>query len=416
MDAAVHAERALLGVMLTDLRARREILRIISAEDFSRPWHGQVFAAMQRLSEKGGVSGPQEVYAALTRDPDLPRSVSHDAIPLAGLLNAAPRSAHAPAYAGIVIGAAIRREITLGGGRMRQAAETSDQSVDDLALEAARAVVTRAGRDAGACRRRWERLPGPVRRELPAAQRDSGMDAEIAWRAGRVRDELARLRQELWAEDNASLTGRLAAVAGQLADENARSASGAVRGSAVVAGRPEGAAAAAAGLSALRDLIAGPEFVSSVAGWLEPGHFAEPRHGVIYQAVVDLRSGQLPVDPVTVSWEAARRGTAVEPAELAGGYRAFAAGSVVQVYRRAVLARVQQAGLEIQATADDTRLPVASVLELAGEKLAAAERDLAPERCQSPGRGAEVVPLAGRNAQRGRGIQAGAEPGREAVR
>src|SRR5712691_13368659 len=121
----------------------------------------------------------------------------------------------------------------------------------------------------------------------------------------------------------------------------------------------------------------------------------------------DPGRGRLPVDPVTVSWEAARRGTSVDPAELAGGYRAFAAGSVVQVYRRAVLARVQQAGLEIQADADDVRLPVASVLELAGEKLAAAERDLAPERCQSPSRGAEVVPLGGRNAGRGRGIQAG---------
>ena len=300
---------------------------------------------------------------------------------------------------------------------MRQAAEVSDEPVDDRALEAARSVVTRVRRDAGACRRRWERLPGSVRRELPAGPRDGGADAEVAWRAGRVRDELARLRQDLWAEDSARLAERLAWIAGQLADSAAERAGPDTRDAPAVPGRPEGPAAAAAGRAALCDLIADPSYVDNVAGWLEAGHFAEPDHGAIYQAVVDLRRGQMPVDPVTVSWEASRRGLAVEPAELAGGCGAFAAGSTVQVYRRAVLARVEHAGLEIQACCGDARLPVASVLQLAGEKLAAADRDLVPERCQAPGRRAEVVPLAGRNVRAGaRAVQAAAEAGWEAAR
>jgi replicative DNA helicase len=417
MDAAMHAERALLGAMLTDLRARRGILRIISPEDFCRPWHGQVFAAMQRISARDGACGPLEVYAELQRDPDLPRSVSHDAVPLADLLHLTPGSSHAPAYAGIVIGAAIRRGLVVGGGQLRQAAEASGEPVDDRALEAARYVVARVRRGAGAARRRWERLPVLVRRELPASARDSGQNAEAAWRAGRIRDELARIRQDLWADDKALVAERLAAIASQLAGDAAKSADrpGGEPEPAAVTGRPEGAAAVAAGLAAVRDLIADPDYVSSLAGWLQPGHFAEPGHGVLFGVIADLSREQMPVDPVTVSWEAARRGVLVEPGQLAGGCGAFAAGSTVQVYRRAALARVQHAGLEIQASADDARLPVTTVLQRAGEKLAAVDRDLAPELCQWP-RQAQVVPLAGRDVRRGRARQAGSRTGWEAAR
>ena len=143
-------------------------------------------------------SFPDSPYAAeLQRDPDLPRSISHDAVPLADLLQAAPDSSHAPAYGGIVIGAAIRRELAAGGGQLRQAAEASDEPIDDRALEVARSVAARVRRGVEASRRRWDSLPHLVRRELPAAARDGGEKAEIAWRASRVRDELAKVRQDL---------------------------------------------------------------------------------------------------------------------------------------------------------------------------------------------------------------------------
>jgi hypothetical protein len=45
---------------------------------------------MQRLHGRGVLAGPQRVYAELQEDPDLPRSVAHDAVPLAGLLAATP--------------------------------------------------------------------------------------------------------------------------------------------------------------------------------------------------------------------------------------------------------------------------------------------------------------------------------------
>jgi hypothetical protein len=42
--------------------------------------------------------GPLEVYEELKNDPDLPRPVSHDAVPLASLMEAAPRAGNAIAH------------------------------------------------------------------------------------------------------------------------------------------------------------------------------------------------------------------------------------------------------------------------------------------------------------------------------
>lgn len=417
MDAAMDAEQALLGAMLTDVRAQHAVLGLVSPEDFYRPWHGQVLAAMQRLDARGVVPGPVEVYAELKRDPELPRSVSHDAVPLADLLHAAPRASHASAHAGIVIGAEIRRRLSLGGGRMRQAGETTSEPVDDLALEAARWVVSQAHRDAEACGQRWRSLPYLVRRELPGPGRDSGTSTEIGWRARQVRDELTRLREDLWAEDMSRVADRLAAVAQQLARSAARSAHESGRRDQMmdVASRPEGKAAEAAGLAALRDLVANPSFASDTDGWLQPGHFARPRHGIVYKAITDMRRAGMPIDPVTVSWEVARRGVTVEPRELAGGCGAFTAASTAQVYRRGILAQVQRVGLDIQADAGDARLPTATVIQHIGDQLAAVERDLAPERCRVPHRGADVVALVGRQAIRSHDAEASAEHGWEAA-
>ena len=87
--------------------------------------------------------------------------------------------------------------------------------------------------------------------------------------------------------------------------------------------------------------------------------------------------------------------------ELAGGCGAFAPASTTQVYRRAILDQVQQAGTDIQANAADPRIPVTSVLRGTEKLLAAAEHDLRPEHCHAPHRQAEVLPLPSRQAIRG---------------
>ena len=162
MNAVPYAERALLA----DPDGQRDALRVVTSDDFYRPWHGQVLAAMQRTDTRGTPPGPLEVYAELRQDPDLPRSAPSPATPspIAGLLYDSPRSAHAPAYAGIVLGSAIRRRLALAGGRLCQAGETTAGPVDDRALEAAPWVTAKESRSLRNCWLRWTRLPEPDRR------------------------------------------------------------------------------------------------------------------------------------------------------------------------------------------------------------------------------------------------------------
>ncbi len=267
MGAGMHAERALLGALLVDPARQQPLVCLLSPEDFYRPWHGQVLAAMRRLAEREVSAGPQAVYAELEQDPDLPLSVSHDAVRLADLMQACPVATHAPAYAGLVIGSRIRRDLALEGGRVVQAASPPDAGlVDGDAVESARLAVTSARDVVAASRRRWMNLPADARRELPAPVRDEGTRAEIARRAGRVRDELGRLREDLWAQAGDRIAGRLAAIsrelAGQLADQDATAANDVPC--------PGGAAAEAAGVAALRDVIAEPSSIGYAIGWWSP--------------------------------------------------------------------------------------------------------------------------------------------------
>jgi replicative DNA helicase len=91
-----------------------------------RPWHAQVLAAMCRARARGVLPGPAEAYRELQADPDLPRTVAADAVPLASLMEAAPRPEHAPAYASMVVEGGIRRRIHLAGARLVQACEDGD--------------------------------------------------------------------------------------------------------------------------------------------------------------------------------------------------------------------------------------------------------------------------------------------------
>ena len=120
-------------------------------------------------------------------------------------------------------------------------------------------------------------------------------------------------------------------------------------------GRPVGPEAEAVGALALRDLAAAPGSLAAVRGWLRPGHFATPEQGELYAVMRDLDAAGHPVDPVTVSWEAARRGIRVDAADLADGVGPFAIASGREVHRRGLLAQIDQAGRDIQADAERAR-------------------------------------------------------------
>ena len=91
--------------------------------------------------------------------------------------------------------------------------------------------------------------------------------------------------------------------------------------------RPRGAEAEAAGQQALRDLAAGPGHIAHVRRWLRPEYFARGQDGDLFAVMRDLDAVGRPVDPVTVTWEAARRGIQADPDQFVGGNAPFAVAS-----------------------------------------------------------------------------------------
>jgi len=330
---SIRAEGALLGAVLLDPAGQHHALDLVQPGDMRRPWHAQVLAAMQRARARGALPDPAEVYRELQNDPDLPRGVARDGVLLANLMEAAPRPTHTPAYAAMVAETGIRQRLYLAGSRMAQASQTGD-------LEAAWRQVGYARGEVDACTARWLALPGHLRLQLPI---------DTAATAG--------------AEGERRAGGRRA--------------------------RPRGGAAVAAGAAALRDLAADPSQLAGVARWLRPDYFARPRDGALYAVMRDMDAAGMPVDPVTVTWAAARRGIRADPGSLAEGTGAFAVASAREVYRHGALAGVAQAGRDIQAGATSPGCSLDRVMQQAGERLRTIEA--LPRPGAVPGGGSRLL-------------------------
>ena len=369
----IRAEQALLGSVLADPGGQAWLLDLVDADDMTRPYHGQVLDAMNRVRGSGASPDPAAVREELVKDPDLPRLISHDGVLLADLMEAAPRSDHGPAYAAMVISTGIRRRVELAASRMRQAAESKDANFALRMTRQARGELDR-------CRARWEALPEPMRRELPPSPARRG-PADITGRLAAVRDEIRGLRHDLGVGASEQLTGRLASIARQVADVAAASASQRER---QAGDRPANPEAEDAGLRALRDLAAAPSQVAAVRGWLRPEHFARASHGELYAVMVAMTDAGKPVDPVTVTWEAARRGVVLDAADLAGGTGPFAVASAREVRRHGVLAQVARLAREIEATAADPASSPA-VLWHAAERLGRRPGEPVPHRHHAAG-------------------------------
>jgi replicative DNA helicase len=140
----IRAEQALLGSVLADPGGQGWLLDLVDASDLIRPYHAQVLAAMNRVRGRGATPGATAVREEIRTDPDMPSSVSGNAVLLADLMDAAPRSEHGPAYAAMVISTGIGCRMALAASRMRQAAADGDAGI---ALRMAR--LARAGADHG---------------------------------------------------------------------------------------------------------------------------------------------------------------------------------------------------------------------------------------------------------------------------
>lgn len=133
--------------------------------------------------------------------------------------------------------------------------------------------------------------------------------------------------------------------------------------------RPRGPVAEAAGIRLLRDLAAAPGQIARVRDWLRPEHFATRRHGEVYALMRDMDAAGMPVDPVTVAREAARRWLRLRHTELAGGTGVFAQASARDLYAMGVLAQIGRAGAGVQADAAGTRRSMSALLDAAGDRV-----------------------------------------------
>ena len=237
---------------------------------------------------------------------------------------------------------------------MVQASETGE-------LEAARRVAAQAHKEVDACTARWLALPAPLRREL---------------------------RRETIATATTPGSQRAGAEFP----------------------RPGGEEAATAGGAAVRDLAAAPVRLAAVRAWLRPEHFARPHDGALYGVMRDMDAAGMPVDPVTVTWEAARQGVHAEPGSLTGGMGPFAETSAREVYRHAQLAFVTQTGRDIQDAASSPRSSPRQLLRMAGDRLRTLETQAAPRTASVRGnahplsdRAAAACPVRGPRARTGGG-------------
>jgi replicative DNA helicase len=242
------AEQAVLGSVLLepDQLARLDWL---APEDFYRPAHGVLFAALRKLRADG--------HPAVSRDDAVPLSWLTDAVEEAGhhvrglnvtythaLVASCPHPAHAPVYARMVLDGAIHRTVAEHAVRLHQVA-------------------------------RADAVQGEVEGVLHHADVLAGVLADLARRWGSELSPLAPATTSATAP-----AGPLARMEQVVEDEHLL----------------------------LAVLVDQPGALDEVAAWLMPGDFADPAHGRLYRCLGALHHRGEPTDRITVLWEAQRRG------------------------------------------------------------------------------------------------------------
>ncbi|HLK46335.1 MAG TPA: replicative DNA helicase [Acidimicrobiales bacterium] len=121
------AEESLLGAMLLSADAISIASELLSAEDFYKPAHGQIFAAISRLYESGQPSDAVTVADELDRAGL--SSIGVDPASLVALQANTPSSANATHYASIVQELAILRRLIGASGEI---ADLAYEAPDDV--------------------------------------------------------------------------------------------------------------------------------------------------------------------------------------------------------------------------------------------------------------------------------------------
>jgi len=105
----LEAERALLGSILLDSSALREVDPVLTSEDSYDEAHRIIYRAIRDLYDRGGPLAAVSLAGALARRDEL-LTVGGTRF-IADLVNSVPHSANAKWYAGIVRSKSIERHI-----------------------------------------------------------------------------------------------------------------------------------------------------------------------------------------------------------------------------------------------------------------------------------------------------------------
>jgi DnaB-like helicase N terminal domain len=187
-----------------------------------------------------------------------------------------------------------------------------------------------------------------------------------------TRDGIAPPHSKLHTSHNAAIRAHLPPAAGQPGETPATA--GELRvpahtNNSARKGRPADPAARAASAAALQNLIDDPAQLAVVRRWLRPEHFEPAENKALYAVLQDMHVAGKPVDPVTVTWEAARRGLQTQPARLTGGVGSFAVWSAREVRRLGNLAHISAAGAALESDAADPAHTPLRLLQSAENRL-----------------------------------------------
>ncbi|SEC97435.1 primary replicative DNA helicase [Streptomyces sp. TLI_105] len=126
----LDAEQSVLGGMLLSKDAIADVVEIIKGNDFYKPAHETVYAAILDLYAKGEPADPITVGAELTKRGEITRVGG--ASYLHTLVQSVPTAANASYYAEIVHERAVLRRLVEAGTKITQMGYAADGDVDEI--------------------------------------------------------------------------------------------------------------------------------------------------------------------------------------------------------------------------------------------------------------------------------------------
>lgn len=122
INPVITAEQALLGALLLSPELQAAVVGVVSPDDFYRPAHAALFAAITHGADNGPSPLAERVLGLLARVGE--QAAGLTAVYAHTLMAACPHPQHAPTYARMVAEAATCRSIREHAHRLRQVATT----------------------------------------------------------------------------------------------------------------------------------------------------------------------------------------------------------------------------------------------------------------------------------------------------